>query len=89
MFNLVSTETAELLISHPRLLDSLIRGASAPNQGERTPESANTMAFRTLHALDQAVASRGSEEIRLTMRQAIEQVNAARRLQNMAVHVHL
>ena len=89
MFNLVSTETAELLISHPRLLDSLIRGASAPNQGESTPESANTMAFRTLHALDQAVASRGSEEIRLTMRQAIEQVNAARRLQNMAVHVHL
>lgn len=85
MFNLVSTETAELLISHPRLLDSLIRGASATNQGESSPESANTMAFRTLHALDQAVASRGSEEIRLTTRQAIEQVNAARRLQNMAV----
>jgi len=83
IFNLVSSQTAEILISHPRILDYLTEAASNPDQGESKPESASTMAFRSLHALDQAVTSRGSsdETRRLMVRRAINQVTLTRRIQ--------
>lgn len=89
IFNLVSPDTAEMLILHPSLLDSLVEAASVPSnlqlQGASTAESASTMSFRSLNALDQAVATRGSEECHVKVRQAIEQVNMARRFHNMTV----
>ncbi|KAL7531349.1 hypothetical protein ACHAWF_003732 [Thalassiosira exigua] len=87
IFNLVSTDTAEVLISHTRLLDTLVEAASLPSQSQvsNTPESASTMSYRSLYALDQAVLSRGPEECRLRVRHAIDQVNMARRFQNLAV----
>lgn len=84
VFNLVSPETSDILISHPRLIDLLVEAASIPDHlpgTSSTPESANTMAFRSLHALNQAVASSISEENRTKMRMAIDRVTAAKQLQ--------
>lgn len=87
IFNLVSPDTAELLISHPRLLDSMVEASSvlANLQGSNTAESASTMSFRSLNALEQAVASRGPEECHIKVRHAINQVNMARQFHDMAV----
>lgn len=87
IFNLVTTETAELLVLHPRLLESLVEAASVPTnfEGSNVAESASTMSFRSLHALDQIVSTRGPEECRIKVRRAVEQVNMARRVHDMTV----
>ena len=83
IFNLLSIETAQLLVTHARLLDCLVEAASTP--GTNTPESAGTMAFRSLNALSQVVTSRGLEEYQVLVRRAIDQVNVSRRFHDMAV----
>ena len=90
IFNLVSKDTAVLLISHPRLVDTLVEAASVHTTLQEamniSVESASAMSFRALNALDGAVASSDCpEELRFKVRQAIDRVNEARRYNEMAV----
>ena len=90
IFNLVSKDTAVLLISHSRLVDTLVEAASVHTTLQEamniSVESASAMSFRALNALDGAVASSDCpEELRFKVRQAIDRVNEARRYEEMAV----
>lgn len=84
-FNLVSADTAEVLVAHPRLLDSLVDAASRPINFPEANAASDTsiMACRALNALDQAT-SRGSEECHARVRAAIDRVTRARQCHSIA-----
>ena len=76
VFNLVSSDTAQIIVAHPGLLGSLVDAASMPVncQEASSAYNASIMACRALNALHQ-MTSRGPEACHASVRAAIERVS--------------
>ena len=84
IFNLISNDTANDIIVHPRLLDVLVDAASAPTSDTGT-ESSSSMSLRSLQSLELLLSGDMPESSHQRLRQALDQVSVARRLTEIRV----
>ena len=84
IFNLISSDTANDIIAHPRLLDVLVDAASATTSDTGT-ESSSSMSLRSLQSLELLLSEDIPESSHQRLRQALDQVSVARRLTEIRV----
>lgn len=84
VFNLISNDTANDIITHPRLLDVLVDAASATTSDTGT-ESSSSMSLRSLQSLELLLSGGIPESSHQRLHQALDQVSVARRLTEIRV----